>query len=534
MKFWITKVQNKNWKYYLSFSNIVFVVLLVLCFAFFAFYSSITQLLFWKNKIDIFKEDLWKVATYFWGIDDGVSNMLLVSDDIIKSYLTGENILISKKQEIKDLLWYVDENKYHLSSLWFDNYDWFISLLSDLNGNWDEVSTLLWEKWEFNYLVILQNTNEKRPNWGFFGSFAFITVKDWRLKNLEIIDSYYPDYIAENTRLRAPDWTSAFLPDLQIGFIAGNKFGFSDIDWCNLKWLYEKMFNEDYNPKKLETIVNPLLAEKLLHKYIKWVIFIRSDFIEYLIPSFTQKAWERQFQNANVDLIRWEDRWNKKETYIQEVTQYFREHSIELFQKIINNYDEIIEKNFINIYLSNVSNDLQNFLLDHNLKTVYNSWNIYAWDMNAAFNKVDSFVKKTIQIIDANWSVISETENDIISVEDLQAWSYSLKICYSLNVPNFYMNYMHDLEKKYWIKMTNRELSILAMQPVAYEDAVYSKWMETKWTVYLPLNFTVWEINWVQEESKTFQAPFANWVYYRILIKENNDTKCVNINFNNY
>jgi len=532
MKFGITKIENKNWKYYLKFSNISFVVLLILCFVFFAFYSNITQLIFWRNKIDIFKEDLGKVAMYFWSIDEWVSNMLLTSDDIIKSYLSWENILISKKQEIKELLSYVDKNKYHLSSLWFDNYDSFISLLSDLNENWDEVSTLLGEKWEFNYLVILQNTNEKRPNWWFFGSFAFITVKDWRLKNLEIIDSYYPDYIAENTRLTAPEWTSAFLPDRQIWFIAGNKFWFSDIDGSNLKRLYEKMFNEEYDQKKLDTIINPELADKLLHKYIKWVIFIRSDLIEYLIPSFTQKAWEWQFLNANVDLIRWENRWNKKERYIQEVTQYFKEHSIEIFQKIINNYDGIIANKYINIYLSNVSDNLQNLLLNHGLKTVYDSWNIYAWDMNAAFNKVDSFINKTIQIIDSDWSVISETENDIIPIKWLAPWSYKLKICYALNVPNFYMNYMHDLEEKYWIKMRDRELSILAMQPVG-EDP-YSKRMETKWTVYLPLNFNIWEATWTIQESKEFKAPYANWLYYRILMKENNDTKCVDINFNNY
>lgn len=510
-----------------------FVVLLVICFTFFAFYSNITNLLFWKNKIDVFKEDLWKVAMYFWSIDEKVSNMLLTSDVIIKSYLSGDNVLVTKKQEIQDLLSYVDQNKYYLSNLWFESYDWFISLLSDLNENWDEVSTLLGEKWEFNYLVILQNTNEKRPNWWFFGSFAFITVKDWRLKNLEIIDSYYPDYIAENTRLTAPEWTSPFLPDRQIWFIAGNKFGFSDMDWSNLKWLYEKMFNEDYDPKKLETIINPELANKLMHKYIKWVIFIRSDLIEYLIPSFTQKAREWQFQNANVDLIRWENRGNKKETYIQEVTQYFREHSLELFQKIINNYDEIIEKNFINIYLSNVSDNLQNLLLDHKLKTVYNSWNIYARDMNGAFNKVDSFVKKTIQIIDSNWSVISETENDIVSVQDLQKWPYILKICYTLNVPNFYINYMHDLEIKYGIKMTEREKFILAIEPTWYEGNPYPKWMETKGTVYFPLNHEIWEVVWAQMEFKNFRAPFANWLYYKILINENNDTKCIEINLNN-
>jgi hypothetical protein len=45
-------------------------------------------------------------------------------------------------------------------------------------------------------------------------------VKDGRLENLEIVDAYYPDYIAENTRLNAPEWAGAFLPDLKIGFIA--------------------------------------------------------------------------------------------------------------------------------------------------------------------------------------------------------------------------------------------------------------------------------------------------------------------------
>ena len=350
---------------------------------------------------------------------------------------------------------------------------------------------------------------------------------------MEIVDSYYPDYLAENTRLNAPSWASAFLPDLKIWFIAWNKFWFSDIDWSNIKWLYEKMFNEDYDPKKLETLMDNWLSDKLLHKYIKWVIFIRSDLIEYLIPSFTQKAREWQFQNANVDLIRWENRSNKKETYIKEVTQYFREHSVELFQKIINNYDEIIERNFINIYLSNVSDDLQNLLLNHGLKTVYNSWNIYAWDMNSAFNKVDSFVTKTIQIIDSNWTVILETENDIVPIQNLEKWHYDLKICYTLNVPNFYINYMRDLEAKYGIQMTEREEFILAIKPAQYDDYPYPKWMETKWTVYLPLNYSIWSVVWAQEEFKAFQAPFANWLYYRMLINENNDTKCVEINLNN-
>jgi hypothetical protein len=41
-------------------------------------------------------------------------------------------------------------------------------------------------------------------------------VKDGLLKNMEIVDSYYPDYMAHNTRLMAPERTSSFLPDRKI------------------------------------------------------------------------------------------------------------------------------------------------------------------------------------------------------------------------------------------------------------------------------------------------------------------------------
>ena len=527
MKFDITKPIDKDFKYYMRYANIIFVFLVVVCFAVFAFYSNITNILFNKNKMDIFKEDLQEVAFYFWTIDEDVSKMLLNVDDIVKGYMSGENVLVSKKQEILDTLQYVKMNQHYLASLWFQKYEWFISLLSDLQSNWDEVSTLLGEKWEFNYLVILQNANEKRPNGWFFGSFAFITVKDWRLENLEIVDAYYPDYIAAHTRLMAPQWAWAFLPDLKIWFIAWNKFWFSDIDGSNLKWLYEKMFNEEYDMSKVQQTMVPGLYEKLLNKYIKGIIFIRSDLIEFLIPSFKEKAWEWQFQNANVDIIRWEERGNKKETYIQEVTNYFREHSIELFQQIINNFDEIVEKNYVNIYLSNVSSNLQNVLLNHGLKTVYDSWYIYAWDTNTSFNKVDDFVTKNIQIIDSNGKIVIDESNDIVDIKSLPKWEYIMKIYYTLNVPNNYIDFMHKLEAKYGIQMTDRELWILAMKPEKYEDTPYPKWMETKATVYFPLNFEISSVKWDQLEDKLFYAPFSNGVYYKMLINTNNTTKSI-------
>lgn len=532
MKFWIEKKEEKNWKYYLEKINIVFFILIVVCFAIFSFYSNITNILFNKNKLDIFKEDLQTVAFYFWSIDEDISKMFLNIDDIVKSYMSGDNVLISKKSEIQETLDYIYDNKFYLSSIWLDNYDSFMSLLSDLKDDWWEVSELLWEKWEYNYLVILQNTNEKRPNWWFFWSFAFITVKDWFLKNLEIVDSYYPDYIAPNTRLMAPEWSKPFLPDLRIWFIAWNKFWFSDIDGSNLKWLYEKMFDEDYNMDRVNDTIWYWLSEKLLHKYIKWVIFIRSDLIEYLIPSFTEKSWEWEFQNANVDLIRGEVRWNKKESYIKEVMEYFKSHSFELFENIINNFDEIVDKNYIQIYLSNVSDNLQNSLLNHWLKSVYDNKYLYSWDTNTSFNKVDWFVKKNIQVFDVNWNIVIDTDKDVFSNENLVSWwDYTMKIYYTLNVPNNYIDYIYWLEASYWIKMTDREKSILALKPALYSDSTSEKWMETKATIYFPQNYEIQSVQWDNSEYWYFYAPFSNWLYYKLLINTNNTTKSVEIKF---
>lgn len=42
----------------------------------------------------------------------------------------------------------------------------------------------------------------------------------------------------------------------------------------------------------------------LTNKYIKGVIFLRSDMREDVIPGFEQKAREWQFVNATIDIIR--------------------------------------------------------------------------------------------------------------------------------------------------------------------------------------------------------------------------------------
>ena len=93
------------------------------------------------------------------------------------------------------------------------------------------------------------------------------------------------------------------------------------------------MFNETYDIRKVKQTMEPDLYNKLLKKYVKGVIFIRSDSLEKIISGFTEKMREWQFLNAAVDLIRKEVRGNKKELYIKEVKEFFSKNSCECIWK---------------------------------------------------------------------------------------------------------------------------------------------------------------------------------------------------------
>jgi len=57
-QFGISQEKKKTRRYYLRYMNGMFVILIVLCFIFFVFFAKINDMLFSKNKIDVFKEDL--------------------------------------------------------------------------------------------------------------------------------------------------------------------------------------------------------------------------------------------------------------------------------------------------------------------------------------------------------------------------------------------------------------------------------------------------------------------------------------------
>lgn len=488
-------------------------------------------MIFSEDKINIFKEDLNQIAFYTRTFDKELSQFLTTLDDIIQSYTQWENIFIEKEKEIDECRAYIENNREYLKKVWFSNYEKLINFISDMRTYQGELFELLGKNDTFNYLVILQNTNEKRPNGWFFGSFAFIKVKEWHIVDLEIIDSYYPDFIAYKTRITAPAWTTPFLPDRKIGFIAGNKFGFSDIDGKNLKDLYELMFNKTYEMQKVEQTMQPDLYKKVLHQNIKGVIFIRSDLLENLFPTFKQKARERQFLNASIDLIRKEVRGNKKELYIEEIKQYFENQKWNIIKNVINRFDEIANRQYITMYFSNVSTGFINTLTQHNLTNIFDTNNIYFRDTNYSYNKIDGFVTKHIKITNEQGMLYKENKNnDVININDIENGKYTITIDYEFILPEFYINFIQSLEKKYEIQINDREMAILGLKSGMYEEEWFGKVRkrrETKATVYFPQYITIHNVTGDVYYTTPFYAPFANGIFYQAGSIENETTKTI-------
>ncbi len=530
--FWITQNTKKSRKNYVKYTNIAFVLLIGICFVCFTFFAKISWILNSKNKIDIFKEDLGQIAFYFWTIDKDLSNFLITLDNIIQSYNKGDNIFITKEKEINYCRDYIEHNKDYLKKMWFSNYDKLLTLFSDLRKYQKELFDLLGKNQSFNYLVILENTNEKRPNGWFFWSFAFITVEQWHIKNLEIVDSYYPDFIAYKTRIIAPERTSPFLPDRKIWFIAGNKFWFTDIDGKNLKDLYELMFNKTYEMRKVQKTMQPDLYNKLLNQNIKWVIFIRSDLLENFFSSFKQKAEERQFLNASIDLIRKEIRGNKKELYIKEIKQYFSNQKSNIIKNVINRFDEIANKQYITIYLSNVSTWFNTILNKNNLTNIFDQNHAYFRDTNVSYNKIDGFITKHIQIHNEQWTIQIDSKSDIVDIQELKNGKYTINIYYKFELPSYYPTFIQSLEKKYEIKITDREMAILGLKSGMYDEPwqgkVRKRW-ETKAQVYFPKYIKITNVTGDIYYQAPFYPPFANGLFYQMGSIENNSTRAIRI-----
>jgi hypothetical protein len=60
--------------------------------------------------------------------------------------------------------------------------------------------------------------------------------------------------------------------------------------------------------------------------------------------------------------------------------------------------------------------------------------------------------------------------NDVININDIKNGKYTITISYDFSLPEFYVNFIQDLEKKYEIQINDREMAILGLKSGMYEE----------------------------------------------------------------
>lgn len=500
--FWFKKPNKKRFYFakYIRNINYVYITFLILTFSWFSFYDNFWKIVLADDKISILKQDFKELAMYFWPIDNKLSNSLLIADKLNSSYMSGNDIISDNKADIIYLMNYFQNNYKNIVKFWFKDYEWFLSFMSQLFNYKNDLFSLLWEKWKQTYLIVLQNMSERRPNWWFFWSFLVVNVENSKI-DYKLYDSYIVNYLNSWNYLLIPEWANQFLEDPKLYFVSVNKFWFTDIDWANIKKLYEWTFTWDN---------------------VRWVIFVKSDLLEKIVPGFQRKIIEWQFMNASIDLIRWKALPFKKELYMKDMTTFLEKNYVNIAKSFLKNFDDILKWDYVNIYLTWwVSKSFQNFLVNKELTTRYNPNKIYFWDSNIAFNKIDRFVQKTVHILDSNWTIIKEFSNDTFDITDLKPWTYKAQIVYNLNVPDWYIKFLANLEKKFNIKLTKRETFIFGL----------TYYWHNRWLIYLPKDMKVYNIQWDIYYSKYFDWDFSSNIVYKIKSEENNATKFVEFEF---
>ncbi len=524
-RWWFT-VQKKQ--YIIGYVSGPFFLILLFSFVIITGYQKFSSLLF-GDKEDILTKDLWTLANYISVYNQETAKFVTDINTIIQSYINNENIFIQQEKTLERIRDTITSQSEKL--LLNDNkkYQQLSSFLSDIKPYQQEIFTYAGANVSKSYLIILQNSSEKRPNWGFFWSFAYIRILHGRIRALHIIDSYLGYKTMPWVTITPPERSRPIYQDQPFGWIASNKFWFTNIDGDNLIQLYNKTFNTDQST----TYIPPELCNDICNRPIDGVIFVKTDVLKSLMPGLDKKTRERQFMNASIDLIRGDNLPNKKEYYLNDSKKFFTTQQNNLLKNFISWFENLTKKYSFGLYIPTISTGLNNLFAQYHLNTIPNDTTLYSRDTNKSFNKIDEFVDKSLIIRDTIGDIIIEQHNnDQINISDLKSWTYTLTLEYDIRVPDQYKDFITSLEQQYKIKLTNRERGILSLQPsVLFEHDNIPRLWATRSQLYYPKNIEITATSWDIFNPVSFDTPFGKGFEYSLETATNNIRKTAIITF---
>ena len=136
---------------------------------------ALLSFLFVGDKNDFVQNRLGTVASYLRVYDKDTANAVKDIDTIMKSYNNNENIFATQKDAINRVrAQIVTQTETLLKNN--KQYSRLAYFIEDIYPYKDEIMLYMGENIPKSYLVILQNSSERRPNGGFFGSFAYVRI----------------------------------------------------------------------------------------------------------------------------------------------------------------------------------------------------------------------------------------------------------------------------------------------------------------------------------------------------------------------
>jgi hypothetical protein len=491
-------------------------------------YQQISSLLFW-NKQDIITKDLWTIANYISIYNKETANFVLDINTLVQSYINNDNIFEQEKGTLQRVRDTITDKREKLLLQDNKKYRQLFAFLSDINPYKNELFTYMGANVSKSYLVILQNTSERRPNGWFFWSFAYVRILHGRIRALHMIDSYLWYKTMPWVTISPPDRSRPIYQNQPFWWIASNKFGFTNIDWDHLIQLYNKTFNNPQSHK----YIPPEICSDMCNRPIDGIVFVKTEVLKTLMPWLDKKTREWQFMNAAIDLIRGDNLPNKKEYYLSDSKKFFATQQNNLFKSLISWFENLTQKYSFGIYMPSISTELNTIFSKYHLNTIPNSTTIYSRDTNKSFNKIDEFVDKSITIRDKIGDIVVEqVNNDQLDISDLTPWSYTLAIEYTIRVPTQYKDFISSLEKKNNIILTDRERGILSLQPsTLFDNDSIPRLRATRSQLYYPKHIDIIWTSWDLFNPVSFDTPFGHGFEYSLETAQNNIKKTAIIDF---
>ncbi len=158
------QIQQKRYHIFNRLNGLFFFVVCLSSIGF-SIIHPVISLMIHRSKIDIIDESLPDIARRLrWVYPQGAQAI-----DAVQTLISRYN----NKEDIRsgNIIPSVRSGLIYISHA--QPYSGFVQ---DLAPHQEEISLLIGKNKPKHYIILLQNTAEKRPNGGFFGSFAFVTI----------------------------------------------------------------------------------------------------------------------------------------------------------------------------------------------------------------------------------------------------------------------------------------------------------------------------------------------------------------------